>query len=160
MQLRALGLHLEELDITRAPREELIRQMEEIDGVYVAGGNVFFLLQQLQKKNLVSEMSDRIRKGLPYFGESAGAVLLSKSIEPAKPIDDPQDAPDVNGYDGLGLIDSFILPHVDREKYYDVFEKFLEANCDKIKIVQIRDDQAALTRDGSSYEIIVSPVLE
>jgi dipeptidase E len=160
IRLRALNLNLEEIDITHATREELIQKLEDVDGIYVAGGNAFFLLQQLQMKNLVQYLRERVQKGLPYFGESAGAVLLSGSIEPAKPIDDPLDAPSLKGYAGLDLIDFFILPHVDREKYRDVFEEFLRGNSDKLNIVQIRDGQAVITRDGDSYEVIASSIIK
>ena len=160
IRLRSLGLSLVELDITNESRERLIAIMKGVDGIYVAGGNSFFLLQQLQKKQLDTYLTDRVREGLPYFGESAGAVLLSESLEPAKPLDDPHDAPDIAGYRGLGLVDFFTLPHVDREKYHAVFEKFIADNEKQIKIVQIRDDQALITRNGSDYEILPSPILD
>lgn len=160
IRLRALGLSLDELDITGSTRTGLVEKLEHVDGIFVAGGNVFYLLQQLQKKDLLTQLREKIQKGSPYFGESAGAVLLSDSIEPAAPIDDPEDAPGLAGYRGLGLINWFILPHVDREKYHDVFQQFLKQNQDSLKIVQIRDDQAVLSRNGTSYEILPSSIMK
>jgi len=159
-RLRKLGIELVELDVSNESQEELQQKLDTVDGVYIAGGNTFFLSQQLRRKKLNEYMAHKVKAGLPYFGESAGAVYLSTSIEPAKPFDNPQNAPDLDSYEGLGLIDFFVLPHVDREKYRDVFQKFLAENEKILKIVKIRDDQALLTRDGSNYEILPSSISE
>ena len=157
-RLGELGITLVELDITNGSQEQLVQKLEGVDGIYIAGGNTFFLLQQLRKKQFGTQIANKVRGGMPYFGESAGAVLLCTSIEAAKSIDDPQDAPDIHTYESLGLIDFFPLPHVDREKYHDVFEAFVADNSDKLTIVKYRDDQAILTRDGSTYEILPSTI--
>jgi dipeptidase E len=85
-------------------------------------------------------------------------VLLAKSIEPAKSIDNPDNAPDLKMYDGLGLIDFIPLPHVDREKYKDVFANFIQDYKEIIKIIRIKNDQALLTRNGSTYQMFDSAI--
>lgn len=75
-RLTKLGLSLVEIDVTREPRETLIDLLGSVDGLCVAGGNSFFLLQQLKAKDLLGYIAEKVRDGLPYFGESAGAVLL------------------------------------------------------------------------------------
>lgn len=157
-RLTLLGLTLVEIDISSMSSAEIKDALAKVDAIYVAGGNSFWLLQQMQKKGLVEYVAALIKSGLPYFGESAGAVLLSETIEPAKTIDEYEDAPKLKGYKGLGLIDFFILPHVDREKYFEVFKQFIDENIDSLKIVKIRDDQAVLTRDGVHYEFLPSTI--
>lgn len=157
-RLKKHGLTLIEVDITDESRSELVEKLGEVDGIYVAGGNTFFLLYQLLKKDLMSVIINKVTMGMPYFGESAGAVLLAESIEPAKPIDNPNDAPELKTYDGLALIDFFPLPHVGKEKYKALFDKFIDDNKDKLNIVQYTDEQAILTRDGKSYEILSSEI--
>ncbi len=160
VQLTTLGLDLFELDIHQLTREESLQILDDVDGIYFAGGNTFFLLQELLAKDLVADLVGRVRSGFPYFGESAGAVLLCESIEPAIPLDDPSDAPKLTQYAGLGLTDFFILPHVDREKYRDLMAQFVVDNQASLQIVQIGDAQAVITRDGSSYEIVDSILVE
>jgi dipeptidase E len=158
VRLQDLGLELVEVDVTNKTHDELASILNSIDGTYVAGGNSFWLLQQLQKKQLVSVIQDLVKKGKPYFGESAGAVILYSTIEPIKVLDDPQDAPDIESYKALDLVDFIALPHIDREKYKDVMGKFLTDNKEKYKIVPFRDDQVILTRNGMDFEILDSDV--
>jgi len=157
-RLERLGFKLTELDIAHKSEEALLAKLDALEGVYVAGGNSFYLLQEIRRKNLYEPLIKKVREGMPYFGESAGAGLLAQSIEPATAIDDPSKAPDLTEYSGLGIIDFFPLPHVDREKYKAVFDKFLDDYESKIKIVKCRDDQAILTRDGKTYEILESAI--
>jgi dipeptidase E len=157
-RIHIAGVKTVDLDVTRSSEEVLSEQLDSVDGIFVAGGNSFFLLQQLRAKDLLDKIVEKVRNGFPYFGESAGAVLLINSIEPAKPIDDPQDVPGLTDYTAMGLVDFFVLPHADREKYKPLFDDFRRENRGKLRIVEIRDDQAVLTRDGTSYEIIDSPI--
>lgn len=158
IRLKGLGLKVVEVDVTNKTRDELIETLNSVDGIFVAGGNSFWLMQQLQEKQLMSVIQDLVKQGKPYFGESAGAVILYSTIEPIKPIDDPQDAPELQSYEALNLVDFIALPHIDREKYKAVMNKFLEDNEDKYKIVPFRDDQAIITRDGTHFEIVDSSI--
>ncbi len=157
-RLKGLGITLVETDLASDDRDTVINKLGQVDGLYVAGGNTFYLLHLLNKNNLLELIRDKVKNGLPYFGESAGAVLLTKSIEPAKTIDDPEDAPELKSFNGLGLLEFFPLPHVGKEKYKAVFDKFIADNESAIEIVQYTDEQAILTSDGVSYEILPSPI--
>jgi dipeptidase E len=158
VRLRELGLQLVEVDVTKQSKNELAKTLKSVDGIYVAGGNSFHLLQQLQKKGLIDLIRELVQQGKPYFGESAGAVILYATIEPIKPIDDPEDAPGISSYEALDLIDFIPLPHIDREKYKDVFAEFLNTSKDKYKIVPFRDDKAVVTRNGQDFEIVQSEI--
>lgn len=157
-RLRKLGIKLVEMDIAKENVEQLQNKLAQLDGLYVAGGNSFFVMYQLRQKQLYQPIVDRVRAGMPYFGESAGAVILANSIEAVKTLDNPEDAPHLQTYHGLGLIDFFPLPHVDNKKYETVFEAFMRTHQDKLQIVRYRDDQAILTRDGHTYQILASEI--
>lgn len=159
-RLKLHGLELIEIDVSNQERTNLIQLLESVDGIYVAGGNTFWLLQQLTKKGLVEHIREQVKAGKPYFGESAGAVLLANTIETAASIDDPQDATELTSYDGLGLINFFPLPHVGKEKYKPLFDKLIEEYKDTVKIVQYTDEQAIIIKNGTEYEIVDSPIEE
>ena len=50
-----------------------------------------------------------IEEGVTYIGSSAGSVLVGPTIEPVKTMDNPNDAPNLNSFEGLGFIDFVIL---------------------------------------------------
>lgn len=159
-RLRLRGFSLVELNVAAESHDALVKMLGEVDGIYIAGGNSFYLLQQLKHKRLDTEIIQRVKNGMPYFGESAGAVILAGSIETAQTIDNPEDAPELTSFDALGLTDFFPLPHVGKEKYKPLFDKLIEDNKDKVNIVQYTDEQAILTRDGIACEILDSAVDE
>lgn len=158
LRLQQIGIKLVEIDTTNSPRNTIINQINTVDGVFVAGGNTFYLLQQLRAKNIDEFITEKVKNGMPYFGESAGAVLLTKSIEPATALDNPKEAPNLTDYTGLNLTNFFPLPHSDREKYHEIFAKFVADNEKVIDIVKYNDDQAILTNDGKNYEILTSEI--
>lgn len=158
-RLKELGIKLVELDLAKDSKEETLKKLEQVDGLYVAGGNTFHLLYLLNKNELLEHIRNKVKGGMPYFGESAGAVLLTKSIEPARTIDDPEDAPELKSFDGLGLLEFFPLPHVGKEKYKAVFDKFIADNKDSVNIVQYTDEQAIITHDGTEYKIVPSAIV-
>ena len=157
-RLKVHNIKLVELDVTKDSKESLHSKLDSVDGLYIAGGNTFFLLYQLIQKDIYKLLIKKVQMGLPYFGESAGAVLLAKSIEPAKAIDNPEDAPLLESYNGLNLINFFPLPYADRDKYKLPFTKLIKEYKEKIDIIQFTDVQAIITKDGSSYEILASAI--
>jgi len=63
-----------------------------------------------------SILKDLLSEGITYGGWSAGVVVAGPSLHPIELMDDPEKAPEVI-YQGLGLIDYFVWPHWDTEKY-------------------------------------------
>ena len=61
-------------------RDSILRTLDRIDLLYVPGGNTFVLADRLRRAGLMTEITDRLRTGLPYVGFSAGAVLCGLDI--------------------------------------------------------------------------------
>lgn len=57
--------------------QEAVKQAQAI---VVGGGNTFHLLKSLQDAGLVELIADKVQKGCPYIGWSAGANLASPTI--------------------------------------------------------------------------------
>ncbi len=53
---------------------------ENAEAVFIGGGNSFVLLGQLQKYNLLDAIRDKVNKGMPYIGTSAGSNAACPSI--------------------------------------------------------------------------------
>jgi dipeptidase E len=97
--------------ITGKTEQTIIKDLGDIDILYIAGGNVFFLLQEAQKNGFAKLVKSHVAKGKIYIGQSAGSIIAGPDIWPTRRSDTIGDAPDINGYEGFGLINFVVLPH-------------------------------------------------
>jgi dipeptidase E len=83
------------------------KDFDQVDAVFVGGGNTFRLLNALYESDLIIEMRQRIRAGLTYIGSSAGTNIASPTIRTTNdmPIVQPP------SFDSLGLVPFQINPH-------------------------------------------------
>ncbi len=61
-----------DIDISMESKEDIIEKFNRIDAIFVAGGNSFYLLQQLKLKNVLSELIEFANNKI-YIGSSAGS---------------------------------------------------------------------------------------
>lgn len=71
MGIEVLGLH---------SAKDPIKALGEVDAVAVGGGNSFLLARALYRTGLMRAIPERVKKGLPYLGWSAGANVACPSI--------------------------------------------------------------------------------
>lgn len=136
------------LDISTADREDIIDAIKSCGCLCVSGGNTFYLLQELKRENLLEIISDEISQGMIYIGESAGAMIVSKSIEYSKLMDDEGAAPDLNDYSGINVFDKYIVPHYGEEPFEECAEKMLASYSDSLKLIPINNNQAVVVEDN------------
>lgn len=86
--LKSLGYELEIIDISKYDKDYLKDKFSKTECICISGGNTFYLLQELKKKNLIGLLYERIKEGLFYIGESAGAIIMSENIEYNQIMDD------------------------------------------------------------------------
>lgn len=63
------------------------RDLLPYQGVYIGGGNTFYLLDQIRKNRLDMALSEFILQGSPAYGGSAGAAILARDIASVAHID-------------------------------------------------------------------------
>lgn len=157
-RLRHLGHNLIETDVSAMSTSECEAALDRADAIFVAGGNTFYLLQELRVDDKFSVLRRAVLNGKPYIGASAGAVILTSDVEYVRSIDDPEKAPMLTTTKGLGVVDFAPLPHFGNPKYLSAYFEILERHAG-LDIVLLRDDQAVETRDGASYTVRVSEPL-
>lgn len=107
-----LGLNIEVLDVSSAPKDLIERTLQRCDLIYVSGGNTFYLLQELEKSGAKTIILEQVNGGKPYIGESAGSIIMAPNISYAKDMDEAEKAaPQLKSFEGLGLVDFYPLPH-------------------------------------------------
>ena len=83
------------------------RQIEEADGIYIAGGNSFLLVKELHRIGIIQQIQDAVGAGVPYLGVSAGSNVACPTMMTTN--DMPIVRPD--SYDSLGIVPFQINPH-------------------------------------------------
>ena len=87
--------------------EDPIEAVENAAAIIVGGGNSWQLLDRLQKNKLMEPIRERVRKGIPYIGWSAGSNMACPTLMTTNdmPIVEPE------SFRTLGLIPFQVNPH-------------------------------------------------
>jgi dipeptidase E len=152
--LEKLGLIIDELEVSKASQDEIENKITNADYVFVAGGNTFFLLQELKRSCADKLIIDHIKKGKIYISTSAGSIIVSKNIEYVKYMDSPTVAPGLNNnFSALGIIDFYIVPHCTNFPFKKSAEKIIAEYSEKIDLRPIHNKQAIIVK-GNQAEIV------
>lgn len=154
--LAKMGFKIQELDIATASEDELKASFINTDIVYIAGGNCFYLLQQLQETGYGDMLVGYIENGGLYAGASAGAVVAGVDIKPVAALDEPEKVPNLHSTQGLALVDIVPVPHYDFQSRKSKADDIKAEYGKEFEIVLFTDDQAIIAEDDS-YRIVDSP---
>jgi dipeptidase E len=102
-RFQKMGYGLESIHTTSDPQ----RTVNEAEAIFIGGGNTFRLLKALHDTNVLQTIQQRVAKGIPYIGSSAGANVAGPTIKTTKdmPIVQPP------SFDALALVPFQISPH-------------------------------------------------
>ena len=139
-----MGLIVDELEISTATNLEIENKLENNDYIYVAGGNTFFLLQEMNSSGAGELIKNQINAGKLFIGESAGAILMAPNIEYVKDTDNLIVAPNLRTFDALDVIDFYPVPHLNDESLKEGVEKIIAKYDEKLQLVPFSNSQAIL----------------
>ena len=143
------GYEVENFDISIFSEEIAKEKLSEAKIVFVSGGNTFYLLQELKRKNLIPYLKGKIENGLLYIGESAGSVIAAPDIEYASIVDDKTLATELDDYAGLNLVDFYIVPHFEEEPFVESSRNAVELYKDKLDLKLINNKEAILVENNN-----------
>ncbi|WP_408610831.1 Type 1 glutamine amidotransferase-like domain-containing protein [Leptotrichia trevisanii] len=143
------GYEVENFDVSVFSEEIAKEKLSEAKIVFISGGNTFYLLQELKRKNLIPYLKERIENGLLYIGESAGSVIVAPDIEYASVIDDKIVATELDDYTGLNLVDFYIVPHFEEEPFVEGSRNTVELYKDKLDLKLINNKEAILVENNN-----------
>ncbi|MBK0370352.1 dipeptidase PepE [Flavobacterium agrisoli] len=87
--------------------EDKPKALKNAEAIFTGGGNTFLLVQQLYHHQVMTVLSETVKKGTPYLGTSAGSNICGLSIQTTNdmPIVYPP------SFQTLGLIPFNLNPH-------------------------------------------------
>ena len=149
--LEKVGMIVEEVEITQFSNEEISSILHKCDYIYITGGNTFFLLQELKRKGVDKIISEQVKSGKLYIGESAGAIIASPDTEYMKNVNfDPiEKAPELEDYSSLGFVDFYTIPHYGNFPFKKKGEKVIQLYNEKLQLIPISNKQAIFIEDSN-----------
>ena len=149
-QLSDIGLVPQEIDLRQYFFENgaLESVINELNALWVVGGNTFILRKAMKQSGLDNILIDRVGEGdFVYAGYSAGACVVTPTLAGIHLADEPESNP--QGYnreiiwDGLNLVPFCIAPHYrsdhpESEMIEKTVEYFIE---NKIPFVALHDGE-------------------
>lgn len=150
-KLVSMGFAVINYDLKRKNIDQLRTDLSMFQVIFVAGGNVFYLLNEIKKTGFDIVIKELLSQGVVYIGASAGSMVLGPDLDHLLTIDHADVVPELKDYTSLKLIKDRIVPHAGREKYKEKHEQLKEDWGDKILF--LRDDQV-LVVNGDNIEVI------
>jgi len=150
--LQSTGATTRDFSFTGRSEVEIDEALAAVDAVWCAGGNTYYLLDQINRSGARSAIERFVAGGGVYAGSSAGAIIATPDIEPVAEADQRDAAPGLVSTAGLGFFDRFIAPHADCEELAAWHEQ-IRATTAADDVVFLRDDQA-LVIDGTACAIV------
>ena len=152
-KLAELGFAVEILDVATASEAAAREKIEQTKYLYIAGGNTFYLLQELKKKNLLELIAKRVSEGMIYIGESAGGMITAPNVEYVQAMDPKELAPELTSYEALNLVDFCFLPHEGEFPFAEAVDEIINTYGDKCNFLAINNKQAIIVNGDEVKKI-------
>jgi dipeptidase E len=154
-ELAGLGLDPVELDLRSHDPASTARFLADCAGVWVRGGNTFVLREAMARSGLDVLLPGLLAAdAIAYAGWSAGACVLGPTLRGIELCDDPGEVEREYGvparYDGLGVFDVVVVPHVGTDACVE--ETISRYLADGTPYLPLHDGEAVVV-DGDPREV-------
>lgn len=142
-------------DISAVPEEIWRPQMEEADVLFFEGGNVYHLMEWLNKSGLTKLLPELLKTKV-YAGLSAGSMVTNKDLSlKISQIVYEEDLDRTEDMAGLNWVDFYFLPHLNSPYFPKLTENSIrEATKGMSEKIYALDDNCALKVTDGKVEII------
>lgn len=147
------GFEIKDLEVSKVDQSEAKEIINHTEILYVSGGNTFYLLQELKKKDLLELIKEKVDEGMVYIGESAGSVIASPDIAYIKYMDDPKAAPELKSTKALNLVEFYLLPHWGEEPFKEAAEKIHKDYADSLQLIAIDNKGAIIHKGDDRFDV-------
>ncbi|MET1171054.1 Type 1 glutamine amidotransferase-like domain-containing protein [Paenibacillus amylolyticus] len=144
--------NLQYYDLDLEYEESTFGSIFECDAIHLSGGNTFYFLSLLQKRNVLGLLRSYVKSGGILIGVSAGSILTTPTIDIAGYGEDAdENNVDLKDMQALGLVDFEFAPHWDgSEDTLNSLREYTRVNRTAVYACQ---DGGGLVMDGESIEL-------
>ena len=137
----------------RTDRAGLLALLGRFDAFLLTGGNPYYLRSLMKVTGADEIITDLVTGGAVYAGASAAAVVAGPTLRHFDELDDPAEAEGLI-WDGLGLTQIVVAPHVDNPEFGEGCRKAGDlCERDGYTVQRVTDDQA-LVIDGDQQRMV------
>lgn len=153
------GWQVFDYDIEGKTEGEVGQELSDKDVVFVQGGQCMYMLEQMQKCNFGDVIKRVLERGVPYIGESTGAIVTGGDISAYRywAKDRRENPPELKKYRGMGLVNFLIRPHwgrmEKREKYLKMTKENLESIFEIEQPIIFLNDNQLVRVEGDKFQI-------
>lgn len=140
--MKELGFNVQEIDIDGKRSGELMRLFQIKDIIFIADGNVFYLLASMKKCGFEGVIRKLLKRGIVYVGAGAGSLVTGYNIETAEWFGE-KNMSGLKNLKALNLIPFNILAHY-KPEYAEITQKKIQKSKYPVKI--ITDEQAVFVQ--------------
>ena len=150
-----LGIDKIEMWTEKDLRERTEEELNRFSGFFVGGGNTFYLLKELRNSGFLPKLKKLIKKNVPFYGSSAGALIIGKTIAHAG-FFDPNDVK-LKNFDAINLLgERDIWPHYEPSQDKEIQNYREKYNLDLIALpedagVFVTEKAIEVVGPGSAY---------
>ncbi|WP_405172078.1 Type 1 glutamine amidotransferase-like domain-containing protein [Paenibacillus sp. FSL H8-0280] len=144
--------NIQYFDLDLEYEERTFGSIFECDAIHLSGGNTFYFLSLLQKRNMVGLLRSYVKSGGILIGVSAGSILTTPTIEIAGYGEDADENNiDLKDMKALGLVNLEFAPHWDgSEDTLNSLREYTRVNRSAVYACQ---DGGGVVVDGDSVEL-------
>lgn len=159
-KLASIGLSAQDFDLRDFAPDTIESALGEPDFLWVRGGNVFILRTALSRSGLDQLLVDQLASDrFVYAGFSAGPCVLAPSLRGLEWCDSVDDCRTVYGdvhFDGLGVIDRPVVPHLNSPDHpeTDVLSEVAARYTAAGQSYWALEDGQALVVDGAETSVL------
>src|SRR5690606_32920603 len=101
--------------------EVLKQEVFKSDIIHLSGGNTFYFIKHLRQAKLLKDFKEFLNNGGVLTGLSAGAIIMTRSIQTAAfpSFDRDENEDNVRNFKGMGLVNFEFFPHYKNSLRYD-----------------------------------------
>ena len=121
-----------------------IAKLRKADALVLSGGNTFVFLYHLRESGLSDAVKDFVAEGKVLAGFSAGAILMSPTIDIVNlPPDEDENLPGLTDLTALDLIKFDIYPHYERDRHEKEIARYEQKTGREVR--RLTDEDVIIT---------------